>query len=171
MSTIQEFLLKDIRCFKGEQRIQIRPLTLLVGKNSTGKSTVLGCFQTLFEYFQNEKLNFNLEPYNMGSFTDILCKTSKNNYFVLGFKLVKGKKFLDFQITFTEKGSEPVITKTCFVIYSTDQSEQKLELVFKENKKHWTMIDSDDIKEINKNHFQVTIVLTIHKMLFIPQKG
>ena len=36
-------------------------------------------------------------------------------------------------------------------------SEQKLELVFKKNKNHWTLIDSDDIKEINKNHFQVTI--------------
>ena len=69
---------------------------------------------------------------------------------------MKGKKFLDFQITFTEKGSEPVITKTCF-LFIQQKSEQKLELVFKENKKHWAMIDSDDIKEINKNHFQVTI--------------
>ncbi len=125
MATIQEFLLKDVRCFQGEQRLQIRPLTLLVGKNSTGKSTVLSCFQTLFEYFKNNQLNFNLEPYNMGSFTDILCKKSKNKQFTLGFKFEEKNQTIEWQVTFTEKGLEPIASK--LVIFFPEG--EKLEII------------------------------------------
>ena len=74
---IQTFMLKDVRCFEGEQKFNIRPLTLLVGENSTGKSTVLGCIQTLSYYFNfwwRGNFDFNLEPYEMGAFADIARK-------------------------------------------------------------------------------------------------
>ena len=36
-----ELILGDIRCFAGKHTIAIRPLTILVGENSSGKSTFL----------------------------------------------------------------------------------------------------------------------------------
>ena len=34
-------ILEDFRCFSGRHEVPIRPLTLLVGENSTGKTSFL----------------------------------------------------------------------------------------------------------------------------------
>ena len=84
-----KFLLTDVRCFKGEKQFDIRPLTFLIGQNSTGKSTALGCLQaagtfvndTLGRRFLFERsafINFNTEPYEMGSFANIVSNQSRN---------------------------------------------------------------------------------------------
>ena len=44
---MKKFLIKDVRCFKGEQVVDICPITFLIGENSTGKTTLLGCMQAL----------------------------------------------------------------------------------------------------------------------------
>ena len=91
-----KFYVKDIRCFEGKQVFDIRPLTFLVGENSTGKTTVLGCFSVLFRaifprYLENS-IDFNMEPYNMGSFENIARKSKSkngkkiNNEFKIGFE-------------------------------------------------------------------------------------
>ena len=89
MLKINKFFLSDVRCFKGEKEFNIRPLTLLIGENSTGKTTVLGCLQAMdqFVYRENDFVDFNLDPYQMGSFEDI-CRRSKpkNTSFKLGFE-------------------------------------------------------------------------------------
>ena len=43
----EEFVIGNVRCFKGDQRVPIRPITLLVGENSTGKTTFLETYQAL----------------------------------------------------------------------------------------------------------------------------
>lgn len=111
---IRKFTMKDVRCFAGEQAFNICPITFLVGENSTGKSTALGCLQTLNNLTQKGKLDFNIEPYLMGSFTDIVRKSNpKNNSFQLGIE-IKDKEqegVLKYFLTLIEKdkGSEPVI--------------------------------------------------------------
>ena len=47
---IRKLIIEDVRCFAGRQEFDIRPLTFLVGENSTGKSTILGCFDTLISF-------------------------------------------------------------------------------------------------------------------------
>ena len=73
----RELILHDVRCFQNEQRGCIKPITLLVGENSTGKSAFLGCYSVLHQLF-SEKLelftqepDFNKAPFSMGSFQDI----------------------------------------------------------------------------------------------------
>ena len=96
MLKINKFFLSDVRCFKGEEEFNIRPLTFLIGENSTGKSTVLGCLQAMNQYILGDKfmIDFNEAPYQMGRFEDI-CRRSKpkNTSFKLGFggKSNKGK--------------------------------------------------------------------------------
>ena len=120
---IQSFMLKDVRCFEGEQKFNIRPLTLLVGENSTGKSTVLGCIQTLSDYFNTSDIipgnfDFNREPYKMGTFADIARKTGgrggKSDSFQLGFEV----RFNEtetvnhlLEMVELERGAEPVAKK------------------------------------------------------------
>ena len=74
----QELIIEDVRCFAGRNRLQIRPITLLVGENSTGKSTVLGCIQALASASATlgaVTADFNLAPFNMGVFADIVRKS------------------------------------------------------------------------------------------------
>ena len=71
---LDAFCLEDVRCFAGPQELRVRPLTFLVGENSTGKSTVLGCLQAVADYMMGvygSEVDFNMHPYEMGSFRDI----------------------------------------------------------------------------------------------------
>ncbi len=36
---ISQFTMEDVRCFAERQTLEIRPLTFLVGENSTGKNS------------------------------------------------------------------------------------------------------------------------------------
>lgn len=82
---ISEFILKNVRCFKGEQQVRIAPLTFLVGENSTGKSTVLGCMNAVLnqQIETSARDKFNQLPYEFGTFTELAREPSK--MFTLGF--------------------------------------------------------------------------------------
>ncbi len=40
---------QDYRCFRSEQTVKIAPLTLLVGNNSTGKSSLMAMIRCLWD--------------------------------------------------------------------------------------------------------------------------
>ena len=112
---ITELMIKDVRCFKGAQKFAIRPITFLVGENSTGKSTALGCLQILNNAIhQGEKgLNFNTEPYFMGTFSDIVRRSRPSiRELQIGIGIKDGSKgTTKYCLTLAkkDKGSEPVI--------------------------------------------------------------
>ena len=83
-----EFSLRGVRCFVERQNFCIRPLTFLVGENSTGKTTALGCFQVLASLLSDEGADFNREPYAMGNFKNII--SAAGGTFELSFT-VKGE--------------------------------------------------------------------------------
>ena len=110
MNIISKLILKDVRCFEGRNEFNIRPLTFLVGENSTGKSTALGCFQALSDFVvgQEGDIDFNKEPYQMGAFADITRRTKRfAKSFELGFEY-ENKQYI-LTLIAREDGSEPVI--------------------------------------------------------------
>ena len=71
-----DFIIENVRCFAGEQRVPIRPITLLVGENSTGKTTFLGCYQRFVDMLSFPPVSipdgeFSRPPFLMGGFLDI----------------------------------------------------------------------------------------------------
>ena len=112
--SIRKLILEDVRCFAGRQEFEIRPITFLVGENSTGKSTTLACLQTLNDFLRLSRpgLDFNAEPYNLGAFADIVrISRPKKNRFQLGIELESQRsEAVRFCSTITERGagSEPV---------------------------------------------------------------
>lgn len=74
---LDAFRLEDVRCFAGPQMVRIRPLTFLVGENSTGKSTVLGCMQAVADYMagMDLEIDFNRHAYEMGSFREVVRRS------------------------------------------------------------------------------------------------
>ncbi len=133
MSDLREFILENVRCFQGEQRADIRPITLLVGENSTGKTSFLGSYRVLCQAIDHKNPfrisapfvistlgppDFNVEPFQMGAFRDIVrAKSGKSNEideFVLGCSVKNESKKYDILLTFVENGSEPTISSFCF---------------------------------------------------------
>ena len=126
MDNPRELILTDVRCFQGEQRASLLPITLLVGENSTGKTTLLGCYSVLYQVFSrldtDSLLDFNHEPFAMGSFRDIVRSRrgpgGRIDEFKLGFTVDPapnaGIPPYTLLVTFREAGSEPVISSVRF---------------------------------------------------------
>ena len=122
----RELILSDVRCFQGEQRGSVRPITLLVGENSTGKTTFLGCYGVLHRVFSrvdiDSSLDFNTEPFAMGSFRDIVRSRRGPGGRIEEFKLGlavdpapdTGIPPYKLFATFGEAGSEPAISSVRF---------------------------------------------------------
>jgi len=67
-----EIALKDFRGFKKTNFVQIRPITLLVGENSAGKSSFLAAMKFAFDFSSgNQEPSFNKDPFQLGTFQQI----------------------------------------------------------------------------------------------------
>lgn len=64
---------KDFRAFRDVDRVELRPLTFLVGENSSGKTSFLAAVRFVFEAFSRRSVAslFNREPYFLGGFDQI----------------------------------------------------------------------------------------------------
>ena len=64
--------LRNFRCFREEQCARLAPLTLLVGENSTGKTSLMAMIRALWDLaVDNQVPDFKADPYDLGSFDDI----------------------------------------------------------------------------------------------------
>src|ERR1700731_2025083 len=86
-----ELYLENVRCFCGSHNIPIRPLTLLVLENSSGKSTFLAMLSRVAQPdFPSMRPSFNIAPFDLGNF-DSIATFKRGPYpavdtFSVGFK-------------------------------------------------------------------------------------
>lgn len=73
--------LQNYRCFGSEeQTARLAPLTLLVGPNSTGKTSFLALIRALWDVaFREVVPNFREAPYDLGSFDEIVHSSGRRN--------------------------------------------------------------------------------------------
>ncbi len=117
--SITQFTMEEVRCFGGRQTLEIRPLTFLVGENSTGKTTALACFHVLADYFQGRGIDFNSHPYSMGTFRDIVRNSKKREKtFKLGYAYKYDNENIEVTVEFTEKASgiEPIVNSITIIL-------------------------------------------------------
>ncbi len=107
--SITQFTMEEVRCFGGRQTLEIRPLTFLVGENSTGKTTALACFHVLANSFRGKGVDFdakatNLHPYSLGTFKDIVRNSKKKpKIFKLTFTSKYGNNAIEWIAEFIER--------------------------------------------------------------------
>ena len=82
--------LENFRCFRERQDVRLAPLTLLVGENSTGKTSFLALLRALWDVaFQEIVPDFREAPYDLGAFPEIAHKRGgrggQADSFVAGF--------------------------------------------------------------------------------------
>lgn len=151
--------IKNVRCFAEEQHFDIRPLTFLIGANSAGKTTAMGCFSTIYSFISHGGFldpDFNKEPYSMGSFVDIISRSKAEKaekaakHFEIGISCNNDIKY-NFCFKEKEAGAEPVIKQagaSCMGIsFFCEESEGKVLFTAKESSKEE---NSEDNKKIKK---------------------
>ena len=76
MGRVTDLHLRDIRCLAGEQNAKLGRITLLLGENSSGKSTFLDCYKALSALANfsdsDRSAPFEHPPLDMGTFETIV---------------------------------------------------------------------------------------------------
>jgi predicted ATPase len=118
---ITQFTMEEVRCFGNRQTLEIRPLTFLVGENSTGKTTTLACFHVLANYLRDREIDFNLDPYTMGIFKDLVRDSMKiEKAFKLGFVYKHAGEDVEWIVKFVEKEGRVEPTVSSIIVKFTD---------------------------------------------------
>lgn len=116
--------LRNFRCFRGEQTARLAPLTLLVGENSTGKTSFMAMIRALWDVAYRYRVpDFKEDPYDLGSFDEIAHhrggRGGRAEIFDAEFDVTKRNKrettppavtnstCYHFEVTFKRRGTAP----------------------------------------------------------------
>ncbi len=69
---MEQIQVENFRCFRAKQQARLAPLTLLMGENSTGKTSLLALIRAMHDLvFEGRIPDFKEPPYDLGSFDEI----------------------------------------------------------------------------------------------------
>ncbi|MYB35070.1 MAG: hypothetical protein F4X92_08130, partial [Gammaproteobacteria bacterium] len=143
---IEQVTLTDFRCFSGSHTARLAPLTVLVGENSTGKTSFLALIRALWELVHNGDVpDFKEAPYDLGSFPEIAHHKDRSSKKILQFEA--GLRIRDnqasaasFGFTFEKNGTIPYPTVRRFSnktgLLSVSELNGKLQLNVETDKGH-----------------------------------
>ena len=112
----REIRLRNFRCFHTKQIARVAPLTLLIGDNSTGKTSFLAAVRAVWEAaYQSADPDFRAPPYDLGAFADIVHNPGNNSdkredlgrSFELGFAGIQSDSTVEFDATFESHAAAP----------------------------------------------------------------
>lgn len=156
---VDKISLKNFRCFREVNDVPLAPLTLLVGENSTGKTSFMAMLRALWNMaYRRQDPDFKEEPYDLGSFDEIAHhrggRGGEVDTFEIGCEIVDktGQHVLRLVISFEERGTAPHIMKKCLSnkdntawIKYTFGKEKKWKLHFGTTKGIWEMKPKSDL--------------------------
>jgi len=88
-----KILIENVRTLQGIHEIPLRPITILTGENSSGKSTFLACLSAVTNRstFPLDP-GFNVPPYSLGTYDTIASGFGKAEAFSIGWDDTDGKR-------------------------------------------------------------------------------
>lgn len=130
MSRITELRIGNVRCFDGLQSVSTRRITILVGENSAGKSTALGCYRALAEIASlagsGEPNYFGRAPFCMGDFDSIARSESPS--FTIGGRF-KGHFYPKITVHFVpDTNRNPIAKKVRLESMKAGENYQMFEM-------------------------------------------
>jgi energy-coupling factor transporter ATP-binding protein EcfA2 len=111
-----ELILENVRSFCDQHSIPLRPLTLLVGENSTGKTSFLAMLAHVYNPgFPSTRPAFNIPPFDLGTFDSIATykrgKYGRADSFSVGFDEKNGSKGRKLVASYASYRGQPLLTK------------------------------------------------------------
>ena len=147
-----EVCFKNFRAFEDTGLVELKKITLLVGENSSGKTSFLAGLNHLFRLLDdNLDADLNSPPFELGSFKDVLCShLPKNKKKCFEYKYKVGS-ILCHGVFENEDGDS--VLSTFFV--ENIESKAKITLDYKKLQSSFEMPLSDAelelLREINKS--------------------
>ena len=123
---MEQVTVENFRCFREKQTARLAPLTLLVGDNSTGKTSFLALIRALWDMgFRQQIPDFKEDPYDLGSFAELAniraLRATRSVLVKAGFvssilnqDIAKRKRQsnpFEFDVSLTKAGTTPIITQ------------------------------------------------------------
>jgi predicted ATPase len=68
---MQTLIVEGVRAFKDRAEVPLRKVTLLIGENSTGKSTLMACIRLAWDIAARGEADFNEAPFELGTYDSI----------------------------------------------------------------------------------------------------
>ncbi len=118
--------LNDFRGFHKQKFVELRPMTVLVGENSAGKSSFLAAVKYIYDFVSGEMApSFNKDPFQLGTFQQIAHNrgggVGRARTFSLRFQLrtvnrdlvdvpVKKPDYLTFELSFVTSESQAIVS-------------------------------------------------------------
>ena len=145
---ITEIRLRRFRCFRKKQTARMRPLTLLVGDNSTGKTSFLAAVRSSWDAIcQQVEPDFRASPYDLGAFAEIVHHERGGQVLAESFEVgFRGRNFrdrsFDAEITFESRAAVPfpvrrtLKTRSVWVTFNLE-GEEELIIDFGSKKGSW----------------------------------
>lgn len=180
--------LEGVRCFKEEQALPIRPITLLVGENSTGKSTVLSMIRAAWDVaFAHSEPDFNEQPFDLGGFDSIAHyhggQAKRAHEFTIGaeFDLQRqhtrspaNRAALRRRVTgtFTERAGQPLLARwetssEDFVLLAEEDESRKVQVTLtKKGQEIFSESSDDRPKSLS---FQAAVQFVVQNALLGPK--
>ena len=145
-TAMDQITLKNYRCFRDKQTIRLAPLTLLVGENSTGKTSFMAMIRALWDIaYRHQVPDFKEDPYDLGSFDEISHyrggRGGRADTFEAGFNatrktkkrtgVTKEAESYRFGVTFGKNGTVPFPVRRCLsdkYAWATEEFDPQREL-------------------------------------------
>lgn len=110
---IDSLLIENFRCFAGVHPVPVRPLTILVGENSSGKSSFLAATRLAWDcgatLGSGRDPDFNEEPFQLGAYRQIATANGKKS--AARFSLGIGIDGARMRVHFEESGAQPRLVR------------------------------------------------------------
>lgn len=143
--------LENFRCFRERQTARLAPLTLLVGENSTGKTSFLALIRALWDVGYGQQIpDFKADPYDLGTFDEIANHRNANGFpadnFTTGFSIARRPKTNPyyFETKFEKRGTIPVPTRRSIeqkdVSIEEISTPAKISVKFKTKRGEWQYV-------------------------------
>jgi putative AbiEii toxin of type IV toxin-antitoxin system len=85
---MDSLIVENVRCFRERQEVPLRPLTFLVGENSTGKSTFLALIRCAWQLSRGSITpDFNSEPFLLGAYEQIAHRHGRQDKYASSFTI------------------------------------------------------------------------------------
>ena len=113
---METLILEDFRCFAGRNEVPMRPLTLLVGENSTGKTSFLAAVRAAHDLRAMRLPDFNEDPFRFGSYAQIANdRDDTAESFMIGQEFTATQldgpaEAIQVEVRFHSSAAQPAIT-------------------------------------------------------------
>ena len=146
--------LENVRTFRGRHTIPITPITLIVGENSAGKTTLLSMLSAVWQADFPSSNSFRIPPFDLGSYDAIATYAGsrwRSHSFTIGYRddLPRGGQ-THVSATFRDSLGQPILSSL-----NADSEKGQISLQIDQDKLHAQL----SLKE-GKGTFKISMLIS-----------